>query len=65
MNLKTKLQNPYFKVANCTDLADLDHAISEIQAIVKEHPKSIRAKYIYAKLWEKKQSIKHQNFKNK
>ena len=61
MNLKTKLSNPYFKVVNCTDLADLDHAITEIRKVIKDHPESIRAKYIYAKLSEKKESIKHKN----
>lgn len=57
MNLKTKLSNPYFKVANCTYLADLDHAISEIKQVIKDHPESIRAKVILAKLSDKKEII--------
>jgi hypothetical protein len=50
MNLKTKLTNPYFKVANCTDINDLNHAINEIKAVIKDHPDSKMAKMIYAKL---------------
>jgi hypothetical protein len=57
MTLQQALSNPYFKVQNCSDISDLEYAITEIRLVIAKYPDSMRAKMIYSKLANKKDKL--------
>ena len=51
MTLSEKIKsNPYLKVSNCTDISDLDYAMSELRKLDKEFGENNKT---LLNLWEK------------
>lgn len=49
--------NPYLKVSNCTDIADLESAMDDLRVLDKEYPNSIVLLKIWEKMLNKKQRL--------
>lgn len=58
MTLQEKIKsNPYLKVSNCTDIADLESAMDDLRVLDKEYPNSIVLLKIWEKMLNKKQRL--------
>ncbi len=58
MKLQEKIKsNPYLKVSNCTDIADLECAMDYLRILDKEYPNSQVLLNIWAKMLYKKKKL--------
>jgi len=58
MTLQQKIQNePFFKANNCTDINDVEYALSECKKLLKEHGSKASLCMILSRLSIKKQKI--------
>ena len=58
MTLKEKISNdPYLKISNCTDLEDLQYAISIIRDLQDQHPESKVLENMYFKFEHKRMKL--------
>ncbi len=58
MTLTQEIQkNPYFKVSNCSDVSDLDYAISEVLKLEDKYGKSKTIDKVFEKLHNKRKKL--------
>lgn len=60
MTLQEKIKsNPYLKVSNCTDIADLECAMDDLRELDKEYPNSIVLLKIWGRMLDKKKKFQN------
>ncbi len=58
MTLQQKIQNePYFKADNCTDIADVEYALTECRRLLKKYGSKPSLCMILARLTKKKEKL--------
>ena len=58
MTLQQKIQNePYFKADNCTDITDVEYALSECRKLLTEYGSKPSLCMILSRLTKKKQKL--------
>jgi len=63
MTLKQKIKNePYFKVDNCTDINDIEYALSECRKLLNEYGSNPSLCMILSRLTKKKQKLDEKEY---
>ena len=58
MTLQQKIQNePYFKADNCTDVTDVEYALTECKKLLNEYGSKTSLCMILARLTKKKEKL--------